>query len=89
MEWLSQYPDPCGGFKLPKLSAEIISFFWFWYYLDFLKGFLKPGMNYMSDNILGQTELEQMIIEKNVDLVSKARTPIDNQINIKGLYNIC
>ena len=43
----------------------------------------------MSDNILGQTELEHMIIEKNVDLVSSARTPIDNQMNVKGLYNIC
>ena len=43
---------------------------------------------YMSDNILGQTELEQMIIEKNVDLVSKAKTPIDNQLSVKGLYNI-
>ena len=59
------------------------------YYLDFLKGFLKPGTMYMSDNILGQTELEQMIIDRNVDLVSKAKTPIDNQMNFKGLYNVC
>ena len=44
---------------------------------------------YMSDNILGQTELEQMIIDRNVDLVSKAKTPIDNQMNFKGLYNVC
>ena len=43
----------------------------------------------MSDDILGQTELEQMIIEKNVDLVSKAETPIDNALNVKGLYSIC
>ena len=43
-------------------------------------------MNHMSDNLLGHTELEQMIIEKNVDLVSKARIPIDNQINVKSLF---
>ncbi len=40
----------------------------------------------MSDNILGQTELEQMIIEKNMELASKARTPINNPMNIKGMF---
>ena len=43
-------------------------------------------MNHMSDNLLGHTELEQMIIEKNMDLVSMAKIPIDNQINVKGLF---
>ena len=42
----------------------------------------------MSDNLLGHTELEKMIIDKNMDLVSKAKIPIDNRINMKGLFTI-
>ena len=42
----------------------------------------------MSDNLLGHTELEKMIIDKNMDLVSKAKIPIDNRINVKGLFTI-
>ena len=42
----------------------------------------------MSDNLLGHTELEKMIIDKNMDLVSKAKIPIDNRINVKGLFTV-
>ena len=45
-------------------------------------------MNHMSDNLLGHTELEKMIIDKNMDLVSKAKIPIDNRINVKGLFTV-
>ena len=42
----------------------------------------------MSDNLLGHTEPEKMIIDKNMDLVSKAKIPIDNRINVKGLFTV-